>query len=287
MNSESDASFFVTGASSFLGASIVSLLRKEFPKTRITLLQHRRPLVAYGHIKVVSDLAPAVGDIVIHAAAATHASPNVYRESNVVLTSNLVQASLKAGVSHFIYISTLSAGPEFGSYGASKAEAEEIVKNSNIPFTIIRLSEMYGGTSNEGLSKLIALVRRFPIAPYIPHTAFAPLYVDDATQIIVRAATLPSENKTYTIAGPEVISFRDTVETIALAFGKKVLLIPLPTILLFPFATASDQISRLRKMKNYDSSLAEKKLLFHPRSFREGLHSVRRYSASDSCHGRI
>ncbi|HEY4501194.1 MAG TPA: NAD-dependent epimerase/dehydratase family protein [Candidatus Paceibacterota bacterium] len=287
MNSENNISFFVTGASSSLGASIVSSIHKEFPGSRLTLLKHSRPILEIDRVKVVSDLTVARGDIVIHSAATTHASPEVYRESNVVLTSSLVQASLKAGASHFVYISTLALGAEYGSYGASKAEAEEIVKNSGIPFTIIRLSEMYGGTSNEGLSKLIALVRRFPIVPYIPHTMFAPLYIDDAAQTIVRAATQPPKNKTYVVAGPDILSFRDTVETIASAFGKRILVIPLPLILLLPFATASDQLSRLKRRKNYDSSLAREELSFRPRSFEKGLHSVCMYSASASCHGRI
>ena len=177
-------------------------------------------------------------------------------------------------MSHFVYVSTLSAGAEFGSYGASKAEAENILRESGIPYTIIRLSEMYGGTGNEGLSKLIALVRRFPIVPYIPHAVFAPLYVDDAVQAIVRAATLSPQGKTYIIAGPVVLSFRDTVKTIASAFGKRVLTVPLPPVFLLPFATASDQIERLTRRKNYDSSLAQEELSFRPRSFREGLRTL-------------
>lgn len=274
MNSESARSFFITGASGFLGASIVSVISKELPNARITLLQHRRPLSARGHVRVVSDLTPKRGDIVIHAAAATHARPEVYIQSNTALTANLIRASQSAGIAHFVYISTLSAGPEFGSYGASKAEAEKIVKESGIPYTIIQLSEMYGGTSNEGLSKLIALVRRFPIIPYIPHTVFAPLYVDDATQAIVRVATLPPTDKTYTIAGSEVLSFRDTVETIASVFGKRILSVPIPSVFLFPFATASDQVKRLKHRKNYDYSRAREELSFRPRSFRKGLHNV-------------
>lgn len=273
MNSRSTNSFFITGASSPLGASIVSAISKEFPDARLTLLKHRRPIPESDCIRVVSDIAIAKGDIVIHTAAATHASAEVYRESNVVLTSNLVRSALKAGVSHFVYISTVALGAESGSYGASKAEAERIIKESGIPCTIIQLSEMYGGASNEGLSRLISLVRRFPIVPYIPHTMFAPLYVDDATQAIVRASTLPPKNKTYIVAGPSILSFRDTIETIASEFGKKILTIPLPLIFLFPFATASDQISRLKFAKTYDGSLAREELSFHPRSFREGLHA--------------
>ena len=274
MNSENARSFFITGASGFLGASIVSALRKEFPAARMELLQHRRPLPKLADVRIVSTVTIAKGATVIHAAAATHASQKVYVESNVVFTLRVVQAACAARASHFVYISTAALGADCGSYGASKAEAEKIVRESGLPFTIIRPSEIYGGASNEGISKLISLVRRFPIAPYIPRTVLAPLYADDAIQAIVRAVTLSPQNITYILAGPSVLSFREVVETIASTFGERVLLFPLPLFLSFLFATASDQVCRLKCAKNYDNSLAQEDLSFHPRSFREGLRTL-------------
>ena len=73
------------------------------------------------------------------------AQGDTYETSDVGTTRDLVQASLSAGIDHFILLSSLGAGSPVGAYLKAKARAEELVRNSGIPFTIFRPSAFIGG----------------------------------------------------------------------------------------------------------------------------------------------
>lgn len=286
MNSSSDH-FFITGASGFFGGVLLQKLLADDPSLRLTLLEHRRKIIVEERYRdrvttLVGGLEARYAldgvDTVIHLAATTHAKDrDLYRVTNTEGTKKLLGLAKDSGVKHFIYVSTTALGDSCGAYGASKLDAEKAVRQSGIPYTIVRLSEVYGGESHEGIERLIGVTRSFSVIPYVMNTFLAPVYVDDALAALSSAIHHSPENKTYVIAGPERLSFSQVIENIALAFGKKVLCVPIPQVFLritgrmLSFLSAPDQVERLICEKDYDSHLAVQDLGFLPRSFREGL----------------
>ena len=283
--------FFITGCSGFLGSTLIRELFANDPSLTLTLLEHHtkilldeecatRATIVRGSFEDEVVLTEALHgvDVVIHLAAMTHAkNKELYAKINEDGTRALLESAEKAGVKHLLYVSTTALGESCGAYGKSKQNAENIVMSGNIPYTIVRFAEVYGGATNEGIERLIGLIKRSPIIPAVMDTFLTPVHIDDAMQALRVAIYRSAENNMYIIAGPETLQFVDAVRTIASALGRSVVVVPLPKTLLclarsgVMFITSPDQIDRLICVKDYDNRLAMKDLNFSPRTLSEGL----------------
>jgi uncharacterized protein YbjT (DUF2867 family) len=85
-------------------------------------------------------------DLVIHVAGLVKARDKAAFElGNVTGTLNLIEAARAAGPERFIFVSTLATRePDISAYGASKAQAEKLVKASGLDWTIVRPPAVYG-----------------------------------------------------------------------------------------------------------------------------------------------
>lgn len=85
-------------------------------------------------------------DAVIHIAGLTNTpDPAEFARANVAGTANMIAATRAAGVKRFVFVSSLSARePRLSAYGASKAQAEELVQESGLIWTIVRPPAVYG-----------------------------------------------------------------------------------------------------------------------------------------------
>lgn len=72
------------------------------------------------------------------------AKGDTYETSDIGTTRQLVEAAKEAGIDHFILLSSVGAGRPVGAYLKAKAQAEAIVRESGIPFTIVRPSALEG-----------------------------------------------------------------------------------------------------------------------------------------------
>lgn len=243
-----------------------------------------------GDLKETESLDKAVMgvDAVIHLAGITHTHDSkLYYKINAEGTKNLIKACQKKGVRRFIHISSRAACPEGGAYARSKLMAEKTVKESGLDWTILRPSEVYGTEKREAVSGLINIVRKSPLVPVIGNGRYSlnPVSVDDLAQSI--AATLENKasfKKTYTIAGPEELTYNELTDKISQILGVKRIKIFIPLILfeicarLFHLlginALVYDQIPRLLCKKSADISLARKDLNFNPRTVEEGIRTI-------------
>ncbi len=65
---------------------------------------------------------------------------DTYEASDIGTTRLLVDAAKKAGVDHLVLLSSVGAGRPFGAYLKAKAEAERLVRESGLAFSIFRPS---------------------------------------------------------------------------------------------------------------------------------------------------
>jgi uncharacterized protein YbjT (DUF2867 family) len=68
------------------------------------------------------------------------ASGDTYESSDVGTTRLLVEAAKQAGVDHVVLLSAALTGLGVGAYLKAKARAEALVRDSGLPFTILRPS---------------------------------------------------------------------------------------------------------------------------------------------------
>ena len=133
------------------------------------------------------------------------------------------------GCRRFVYISTRCATHGSGAYGESKLAAEqELQKLEWESLLIIRPAEIYGGGSNEGIDRMLAVARRWRVVPALfghPNLMLAPMHVDDFTML---AAEMIQQHhngvRIETVCGPEDLNGID----LALRISKHYRAAPLP-----------------------------------------------------------
>lgn len=288
--------FLITGATGTLGSLITTRLHAQDMPLRCLVRRRNRVQEILAGIQLVEgelEDAPSLArackgvDTIVHCAAVTHTNDEkIYYRVNYEGTKNLLAAAPK-NLKHFLYVSTTALGEKAGAYGHSKYLAEETVKNSRFPNTIIRPSEVYDAPKQSMIEQLARLVKKLPVIPLVGdgNIRLAPVHVDDVVAAIVRAALLPPKNATYILAGPEQLTYTKLLQILCGARAlKNRHFVPVPSLVWRIAAEASarlsikfiyrDQISRLLAKKNYDISLAQKDLNYFPRKVEEGLLSM-------------
>ncbi len=277
----------ITGASSYLGESLAHSLKNKY---NITILEHKKLLEKYDDVSIIQGDLENISlweeslsgmDIIIHLAGVTHAANvELYEKINSEGTRLLVENAKKYGVKQFIYISTRAIGENCGAYGESKKKAEEFIKNSGVPYTIMRVGEVYDENfqSKEGLGKLASQMKKRYLVTYLNDNkvTLAPIHRDDVKEAIIASIDNPlSLGKIYTLAGPENLTMKRVLERMSEYFKQKNILFPVPTIALHLFyfilgnlkLITGDQLSRLLCPKESLSENVLADLKIKPRRF--------------------
>jgi NADH dehydrogenase len=150
-------------------------------------------------------------------------------------TENLVNAAEAGDVDGFVQLSALGADPTGETaYIRAKGQAEEIVRESDLDWTIFRPSVVFG----EG-GEFVSFTKRLKgmFAPGVPlyplpgggKTRFQPIHVKDLVPMLV-AAVEDDEHvgQTYEIGGPETLTLRQVTDLVYEAERKGVTIVPLP-----------------------------------------------------------
>ncbi len=269
---------FITGASSFLGSELVDFLKD---KHEVVVLEHTKRLGETAGVKIINgglenilNWQSALFGIetVIHMAGVTHTKDiGLYQKINTKGTEDLIASAQKYGVKQFIFISTRAIGENCGAYGASKALAEEIVKKSNLNFTILRIAEAYDDnfSGKEGLSSIASLIEKSLFVPYIKDSgALSPIHKNDVTRAIEKCiGNQVVVSKTYTLSGPEDLSFKEIEKRIIRYKKLKRILVPVPKLLMKLYSKTPDQWQRFICYKESLSQNVLSDLGITPRKF--------------------
>ncbi|WP_125720479.1 SDR family oxidoreductase [Flavobacterium ustbae] len=112
---------------------------------------------------------------------------------------NLVEAEQVAGVKHHLVLSIVGIDHvQYIGYLRAKKKQEDIIKNSGIPYTIIRSTQFH-----EHLSTIIA-VQGEDDNVYVSTLDFQPIAAEDVARYVVQLALEKAKNDTIEIAGPEL-----------------------------------------------------------------------------------
>ncbi|MFH1325852.1 MAG: NAD-dependent epimerase/dehydratase family protein [Candidatus Falkowbacteria bacterium] len=268
----------ITGATSKLGLKLIDALLNDGQD--IYALVHKEKINK--PIKQIqADILDANGlenffsgiDLVIHLVALTHShNQKNYFKVNVEGTKNVVLACKKNRVNRLIFVSTRAIGKEAGAYGYSKYLAEEEIKKSNINWTIIRPSEIYGLKGKEGIDKLIASCQKGGFIPIPGNGKYLlnPVYYQDIVDFLIKIVLYPKiDKKIYTLTGPKDYQYKELVILLSKFFKSKVFIFKIPLFILKFFAYLKlfifkDQISRLLISKSSNISEAVKDYDYQP-----------------------
>jgi nucleoside-diphosphate-sugar epimerase len=246
----------VTGASGFIGSAVVAALARDGYTVRAAV---RRPHLSFpAGVEVVQhpDLAETFDwqpflqgvDQVVHLAGIAHtrgADAASYDRINRLATARLATAAVRAGIKHFVFVSSIRAqsGPAADhalterddpaptdAYGASKLAAEAAVRSSGVPFTILRPVLLYG----PGVKGNLALLARAAATPLpLPVRDFGNrrslLGIDNFVSALAFVLATPAAiGETYVVADPGIPPrLSDVFATLRQAKGRRALTLPM------------------------------------------------------------
>lgn len=274
----------VFGGSGFLGRHLVQALAKRRYRVRVAvrrpeLAGHLQPLGAVGQIHAVQanvrvrwsvDRAVEGADHVINLVGILHESGRQRFDAVHDFGARAVaEAARKAGAK-LTQTSAIGADPDSDSvYARTKAAGERAALETVKDAVVFRPSIMFG--PEDGYFNRFANMARFsPALPLIGggHTRFQFVYVGDVAEAYARSVdgTLKG-GRIYELGGPEVLTFRESMELMLEMIDRKRLLVPVPwsiatlqahilQLLPRPLLTV-DQVRQLRR-DNVVSSKAEK-----------------------------
>ncbi|HKA39638.1 MAG TPA: complex I NDUFA9 subunit family protein [Burkholderiales bacterium] len=227
----------VLGGSGFVGRRICHALAAEGYRARVATRDRERAKeqlillptvdVAVADVHDPSQLAALVrgAEAVINLVGVLHDGRGhaTFQAAHVELTRKVVAACRESGVSRLLHMSALGADPAGPSrYQRTKGEAERIVRESGLAWTIFRPSVIFG--PGDGFINLFArLLRLAPVVPLArPDTRFQPVYVEDVAQAFVKSlGDLASAGKSYDLCGPRAYRLRELVDYVGQITGRR------------------------------------------------------------------
>ena len=226
----------VLGGSGFVGRHVCAALAAAGYRVRVATRDRERakeelillPTVSVDAVDVHDPAALAAflhgADAAVNLVGVLHQGSGKagFGQAHVELTRKLVAACRERGVGRLLHMSALNAdsgGPS--DYLRSKGDAERIVRESGLAWTIFRPSVIFG--RGDGFLNLFAgLLMVLPLLPLgSPNARFQPVYVEDVARAFTASlGDLASLGKSYELCGPKVYTLRQLVEHAAAVTGR-------------------------------------------------------------------
>ncbi len=176
----------------------------------------------------------------------------------------LVRAAPK-NIQRIFYLSHLGAD-RASAFQLLKAKgvSENVIKNSQLTYTIIRSSMIYGPGDlfTQNLAKLIRLSPGVTLLPGDGSVLLQPVWVEDLVNCVVWASELPgTQGQIVEIGGPEHLSFLEILEQIAGIIKRKRRFVPVnPTRLRTLALYLESMFKNFPKTAYYMDYLAENRI---------------------------
>ena len=231
------ARVFVTGGTGFVGRAVIQALRAEGHTVRCLVRRgSERDLHGLGAIERIEGDVLAPGgleadvtgcDAVIHLVGIIREQPALgvtFERVHVQGTTNVLDASVAAGVRRYVHMSALGTRPGAQSrYHQTKWAAEEAVRSSGLAWTIMRPSIIYG--HGDGFITMLArMLRRLPAVPVIGSGKgrLQPVPVELVAEVFARSVRmLVTEKQTFDVVGRDAVTMLDLLDIVGDAVGRR------------------------------------------------------------------
>lgn len=275
----------LTGATGFLGGHVLEELIKRGHKVTcfvrktsdVNIIKKMNVKYIYGDLDDFSSICEALKGINVLINIASLGFGHA---------PNIINACEEMNVKRSIFVSTTGIFTKLNPNSkAIRIEAERLIKESNLDFTIIRPTMIYGTPKDRNMWRLVKYLKRFSVIPIFGdgNHLQQPVYVKDLTDIIIKVYENDvSIKKIYNVSGAEALTYNEVIDITARALGKKVVKIHIPMKLSYYLLKVYERISKKPKLKaeqvlrlneNKDFSHKEARidLGFNPLSFEEGI----------------
>ena len=290
---------FISGGTGFIGSRLAIASREQGHAVELLgqtntqaeqdnhrLLEKHGVKTTLGSVLEIDKLVELARgcDVVFHLAAAQHEA-NVpkkhFYQVNVEGTRNMLEASVQGGVKRFVHGSTIGV---YGSamegsldettpprpnniYGVTKLEGEQLALsfNEKLPVSVVRISETYGPGDRRLLKLFKAIQKNVFFVIGKGDNKHQLIYVDDLIDGMYLAATdSKATGQVFVLAGKEVITTQEMVDTIAECLGTSVPGVHAPML---PFMAAAVLFEKTLGPLGIQPPLHRRRLDFFRKSF--------------------
>lgn len=199
---------------------------------------------------------------------------------------NILNACEEMNVKRAIFVSTTGIFTKLNPASKTiRLEAEKLIKESSLDYTIIRPTMIYGTPKDRNMWRLVKYLKKMSIIPVLGDGTYLqqPVYVKDLANAIVRAyENSISIKKAYNISGAKALNYNEVIDITAKTLGKKVVKIHIPMKLSYGLLKIyeklskkpklkAEQVLRLNENKDFSHEEAKLDLGYSPLSFEEGI----------------
>ena len=154
-----------------------------------------------------------------------------FQRVHVDAPRHLAAAAKETGIRRLIHISVVAARPDQSQpYHDSKWQAEELIRNSGLDFTVLRPGVIYG-PGDDMITHLVKMIRFCPLFPVVGRgrSLLQPVSGQDVARVVSAAIeNQAAVGRTYDVVGPEPMPLSSVVRTVAEGAGLNVWIAPTP-----------------------------------------------------------
>jgi uncharacterized protein YbjT (DUF2867 family) len=281
----------VVGASGFVGSHLVPHLAERGHTVR-AISRHARRLPGWSDQvqPLTADVETGAGlgaaftgaDVVVSLVAIPREQDGrTFEAVNVGGVEHVLETARAAGVRRIVHVSVLGVTDDPAlRYLSSKWRGEQLVRESGLEWVVLRPSLLFG--TGDGFFNLIKVTLTWwsPGIMALPGdgaTRFQPLSVDDLAIAIEASLVEPARaGSVYELGGPAYLSYREIVDAVMAATGKRRLKLGMPVPVLSAvtaltdrvlpvFPVSHDQVASLGRPNYTDLGAFEQAFGFRPR----------------------
>lgn len=232
----------VTGGTGFIGSRVVEKLIQSGEPVRLLIRPNRNTPrlpknvalnVAVSQLNDDRGMRTALRDVdtVFHFATAEHQGPNSNLDGvDVEGTKCLLDSARETGVKQILFLGRIGSDKS-SSYPVlrAKALAEDSIRKQNIPYCVLRLTDVFGARDHF-TTEIAAGLRRAPIFYPLPgegNILVQPLWIEDLISILILIYEQKRfNNEVIEVGGGEFYEFIQVVRVVMNEIGKRKTLIP-------------------------------------------------------------
>jgi uncharacterized protein YbjT (DUF2867 family)/membrane protease YdiL (CAAX protease family) len=229
----------VAGGTGFVGRQVVAALGDRGHEV-VVLARGTRPAIP-GVASVAWDVAheaPPSGAlagceaIVNLAGIKREDGRQTFAAVHVDATRRLLEVARSLGA-RYVHVSVVASRPDpRQAYHDTKWRAEELVRASGLPATILRPGVIYG-PGDDMVTHLTKMIRFAPVFPVVGRgqSVLQPVDVRDVAEAVAASLDRPAAvGRSYDVVGPDRLTLREVVRATAEGVGLPLAVVPLPVL---------------------------------------------------------
>ena len=156
-----------------------------------------------------------------------------FERKDRIAAANVAREAARAGVAQIVYLGGLGAeGEDASRHLRSRRDTGVALASEGVPVTTLRAA-MVVGKGSAAFETIVSLVDRLPvmITPSWVSTPTQPIALDDIVRYL--AGVCGQENargEAYDAGGPEVMTYRQMIERVAVLRGRRPLIVEVPVL---------------------------------------------------------